>query len=96
MCVCVRVLDGEGRWVFASTAVEVVWMAGHLTSYSDYLTGFCEPLLPPYRCHQFVECLAQSLVYIKSNSSSIVLSLCCSGSLVLGSFSLCNVFLVLL
>ena len=76
--------------MFSSTAVEAVWMAVHLTSYSDYLTGFCEPLLPPYRCHQFVECLAQSLVYMKSNSTSIVLSLCCSGSLVLRSFSLWN------
>ena len=50
-CVCVCVLDREGSWVFASTALEVVWMAMHLTGHSDYLTGFYEPLLPPYRCH---------------------------------------------
>ena len=35
-----------------------------LTSYSDYLTGFCEPVLPPYRCHTGLEeCLAQSLLH---------------------------------
>ena len=48
------VLDWEGGWVFASTAVlVVVWLAMHLTNspYSDYLTGFCEPLSPLYRCH---------------------------------------------
>ena len=59
VCVCVRacvcayacVLDGEGSWVFASTALTVVQMAIYLTSYNDCLTGFCEPLLPLYRCH---------------------------------------------
>ena len=25
-------------------------MALYLTSYSDYLTGFYEPLSPPYKC----------------------------------------------
>ena len=47
MCMCVCVLGGEGSWMFASTALVVVWMAMYLTSYCDYLTGFHEPLLPP-------------------------------------------------
>ena len=52
MCVCVRecVLDREGSWVVASTALAVAWMAMYLTSYSDYLTDFCEQLSPPYKC----------------------------------------------
>ena len=53
-CVCVRanvcVLGGEGSLVFASTAVVVSSMDGHVSD-SDYLTGFCKQLLPPYRCH---------------------------------------------
>ena len=53
VCVCVCVLGREGSWVFAGTALVlvVVWMAMCLTSYTDYLTGFHEPFLPPYRCH---------------------------------------------
>ena len=53
VCVCAHacVLDGEVSWVFASTALTVVQMAMCLTSYNDCLTGFCEPLLPLYRCH---------------------------------------------
>ena len=52
VCVCdVCVRDGEGSWVFASTALAVIQMAMYLTGHSDYLTGFHEPLLPPYRCH---------------------------------------------
>ena len=49
--VCVYVLGREWSWVFASTALVVVWTAIYLTSYSDYLTGFHEPLSTPYRCH---------------------------------------------
>ena len=37
--------------MFASRTPVVVYMAVHLTSYSDCLTGFQEPLLPPYRHH---------------------------------------------
>ena len=50
VCVCVCFLDGEGSWVFASTAlvVLVVWTAVYLTGCNDCLNGFCEPLLPPY------------------------------------------------
>ena len=48
MCVCVCVLGGEWNWVFTSTALVVVWMAMYLTSYTDCLTGFHEPLSPPY------------------------------------------------
>ena len=41
-CVCVCVI--------ACMCVYVCeWTAVHLTSYSDYLTGFCEPLSPSYR-----------------------------------------------
>jgi len=45
---------GGGNRMFASTALVVlveklVWMVMHLISYSDYLTGFCELLLPLYR-----------------------------------------------
>ena len=51
VCVCVCVLDKEGSWVFASTALAVVWTAVYLTGYSDFLTNFHEPLSPPYRRH---------------------------------------------
>ena len=44
-----HVLDMEESWVFANTAL-VIWTAVFLTSYSDYLTGFYEPLSPPYKC----------------------------------------------
>ena len=50
-CVCVSVLGREGSWVFASTALVVVWTTMYLNSFSDWLTGFCEPLSPPYRYH---------------------------------------------
>ena len=51
VCVHVCVKGVEGTRVFASPALVVVavCMAVHLTSYSDYLTSFCEPLSPPYR-----------------------------------------------
>ena len=53
---CVGVLGGEGSLVFASTALVVSSMDSHVSDqcviiYSDYLTGFHEQLLPPYRCH---------------------------------------------
>ena len=32
--------------VNANQVVLVVWMALYMVGYSDYLTGFCEPLLP--------------------------------------------------
>ena len=52
VCVCVCV-DREEIWVFAGTALVIVWTAVSLTSspYSDYLTSFHEPLSPPYRCY---------------------------------------------
>ena len=31
--------------------IVVVWTAVCLTGYSDYLTGFCEPLSASYICH---------------------------------------------
>ena len=40
VCVCVCVLGGERSWVFASSALVVVWTAMYLTGYTDYLTGF--------------------------------------------------------
>ena len=51
--------QGKGEhWVFSSTAIVlyniyivVVWTAVCVTSYSDYLTGFREPLSRTYRCH---------------------------------------------
>ena len=47
-CVCMHVgaLDGEGSKVLASIALVVVLMAINLTSYSDCLTFFHDPLLP--------------------------------------------------
>ena len=51
VCVCVCILGREKSWVFASTALGVVWTAMYLNGHSDYLTSFHEPLLPPYRCH---------------------------------------------
>ena len=50
--VCVRevpVTAGEGSRMFASIALVLLWMAVYLTSYSDCLTSFCEPLSLPYR-----------------------------------------------
>ena len=35
----------------ASRALVVVQTAMYLTGYSDRLTGFHEPLSPPYKCH---------------------------------------------
>ena len=46
---CGWVLDGEGSWLFASTALVVVWTAMYLMGHYDYLIGFHEPPLPPYR-----------------------------------------------
>ena len=40
----------EGSMAFVSRAPVAAWMAVYLTGYSDSLTGFCEPLSPPYRC----------------------------------------------
>ena len=51
VCVCVCVLGRGLSWVFASTVLVVLWITVCLTSYSDYLTSFCESLLPPCRCH---------------------------------------------
>ena len=48
VCMCVCVLGVARSWMFASTALVVEWTAMYMTDYSDYLTGFCEPLLPPY------------------------------------------------
>ena len=45
---CVCVLDREVSRVVASRALVVTQMAVHLTSYQNCLTGFCEPLSPPY------------------------------------------------
>ena len=50
VCVCVCVLDGEGSKLCASGVLVEVQMAVYLTSHSDYLTNFHEPLLPNYRC----------------------------------------------
>ena len=58
VCVCACALDEEGSLAFASKALVVVWTAMpyiYLTGYSDYLTGFCEPLLSPFRCHTAVK-----------------------------------------
>ena len=37
--------------VLYNTYIVVVWMAMCLTGYSDYLTGFHEPLSASYICH---------------------------------------------
>ena len=50
----------KGSCVFASTVSVEVWIAVYLTSYSDCLTGFREPLLPP--------CLGLSLRFEKLSS----------------------------
>ena len=56
-CVCVRahvcvcVLDRKESRVVTSRALVIAQTATYLTSYSDCLTGFCEPLSPHYRCH---------------------------------------------
>ena len=48
VCVRVCVLDREVSRVVASRAPVVTQMAVHLTGYQNCLTGFCEPLSPPY------------------------------------------------
>ena len=35
-CVCVHVLGGEGSWVFASTALVVVWTAMCVSGHNLY------------------------------------------------------------
>ena len=62
---CMRVLDGESSWASACTgvAVWVAWVVVYLTVLG-YLTGFCEPLPPPYHLqtpHRCENCLARSL-----------------------------------
>ena len=55
-CECMWcVLVGEGSRVSASTDLvrtcmyhKDLWVDMYMTSYSDYLTGLHEPLLPPY------------------------------------------------
>ena len=37
--------------MFGSKVLVAVWTAVYLTGYSDCLTGFHDPLSPPYRCH---------------------------------------------
>ena len=57
VCVCVLLGGGGGggsswgREQSSYLAVVVVETAVYLTGYSDCLTGFYEPLSPPYRCH---------------------------------------------
>lgn len=45
-------------WVFSVCVFET---AVYLTGYRDYLTGFREPLSPPYRCGSGLKRLARSL-----------------------------------
>ena len=40
--------------MFARAALVVVWTSTYLTSYSDYQTGFREPLLQPYIIYIYV------------------------------------------
>ena len=66
VCACVCVLDGEGSWVSASRALIVVQAAVYPTGCSDCLTGFHEPLSPPYRRHTcFEKRLARSLSFLQ-------------------------------
>ena len=57
LSVCLPVLDREGSWVFASTALAVIRTVVHRTGHSDGLTGFHEPCLPLTD----EKCLARSL-----------------------------------
>ena len=82
MCVCVAcvcVLDLKGSWVVASRALAVYLI---LTSYSDCLAGFHEPLLPLYRCYTGLKnvlrnhcCLNADLAYaVKQKSLKVPVS----------------------
>ena len=54
VCACVYVLDGERTRVYSSVSTALVVVnrtALCLTGYSDYVTSFCDPFLPPYRGH---------------------------------------------
>ena len=44
VCLCMQECITEGGWVHASTSLVVAWVAMYLTSYSDHLTAFHEPL----------------------------------------------------
>ena len=77
MCICV--LDGEGSRVVASRALVVVWKAMYLTSYSDWLAIFHEPLSPPCRCctdskkNSRIRC---KVVFVATSSWSKMIVLC--------------------
>ena len=64
MGVCV--LDRQGNWVFACTALVIVWTAVYLTGYSDYVTDSVS---------HFRHLLDVTLVSKKS-STIIVVQLC--------------------
>ena len=64
--------------MFASTAVVVVWTAMYLTGYTDYLTGFCEPLSGERFSVRFQKMSAPSLyemfLFSASNLNSVLKS----------------------
>ena len=65
VCACVCVYSRQGRELgVASTAPAVVWMAVYLFGYSDYLTGFHEPLSPPHRCHTGLKKMSSTITAI--------------------------------
>ena len=52
VCVCVCVLGREGSLVFASTALVISSMDGHVSHRLQWsFKCFCEQLTPPYSCH---------------------------------------------
>ena len=83
MCVCVHACVGvhvRTRWgrelgVFeycsSTVVVLVAWTAVYLTGYSDYLTGFHQPFLPPYtkRCHPGLKMSSMITVYWQTHSA---------------------------
>ena len=51
---CVCFIDRKHSRVVASSTVALVQTAMYLNSYGNCLTGFCDPLSPPFRYHTSV------------------------------------------
>ena len=57
----------------ASRALVVVQTAMYLTGISDCLTGFHEPLSPPYKCHTSLKNVLHDHCFISLNDPPAIL-----------------------
>ena len=51
VCICSRLGRGMGVCKYSSSSSSMAGHASDQLHLGDYLTGFCEPLSPLYRCH---------------------------------------------